>query len=262
LQQEGDVLKCSSSSELLNSAYIANYFRLGDSLESVFATITKGQVMAHAVQRFYGLRLVRQDRWECLASFLLATNANIPRIKKMVSSICGRFGESFEFEGEQRHLFPGPEALSAASISDLKSCGLGYRAHFLKHVATAVAHGSVDFGAISRLDYLGSRKALLNELLGEKSLLGVGPKVADCVLLYSFDKDEAFPIDVWMARALKDSFPKLLGPGLRAKLRRDPSAKISPREYQRVSEAARSYFGRYAGYAQLYLYVAARSAAI
>jgi N-glycosylase/DNA lyase len=260
LQQEGETLKCSTSSELLDSAYVSSYFRLGDPLEAVFAAITRDQVLAQAVQRFYGLRLIRQERWECLASFLLATNANIPRIKKMVASLCELYGEPFEFEGERYHLFPKPETLSGASVPELRKCGLGYRAPFIKRVATAVADGAVDFSAISKLDYLDSKKVLLKELLGEKPLLGVGPKVADCVLLYSCDKDDAFPIDVWMARALTASFPKMVGPRLGEKLRRDPSAKISPSEYQRVSDAARSHFGKYAGYAQLYLYVAARSA--
>ena len=89
-KQEGDVLRCESSSDRLDSSFVARYFRLDDDLEHIIAAVAKDDRMARAAERFYGLRLVRQDRWECLASFVLATNATIPRIKKMISAVCER----------------------------------------------------------------------------------------------------------------------------------------------------------------------------
>ena len=260
VKQEGDVLRCSSSSEGADSLFVTRYFRLDEDLDHVLASISRDQTMARAVQRYYGLRLVRQDTWECLASFVLATNANIPRIKKMVSAICAKFGSAFEFDGDTWRSFPSPDALAQASVSELSGCGLGYRAPFLKRVSESVSEGKVDFASISRLDYGAARKALLTEVLGRKVLLGVGPKVADCVLLYSCGKDEAFPIDVWIARALARSFPRLLDPKLRSRLERDGKLKLTLREYERISASARRRFGAYAGYAQQYLYVAAREA--
>ncbi|MDA4121416.1 MAG: hypothetical protein OK404_03305, partial [Thaumarchaeota archaeon] len=169
-------------------------------------------------------------------------------------------GEPFEFEGEVGHEFPKPDVLASATIADLRVCGLGYRAAFLKHVARAVDQGKVDFTDLASLDYQEARRQLLAKLFGEKVLLGVGPKVADCVLLYSLGQDRAFPIDVWIARELARSYPRLFPRVLRRKLSVQGKARLTLRDYDRVSESARNHFGSYAGYAQQYLYMAARSA--
>jgi N-glycosylase/DNA lyase len=260
LRQEGDSLRCATSSEALGSEFVRSYFRLEEDFEGVLASFSRDKMITRSVQKFYGLRLIRQERWECLASFLLATNANIPRIKKMVSSICEKYGEPFEFEGEVGHVFPWPGALATATIADLKSCGLGYRGAFLKHVAGAIDQGRINFGELASLGYSEARRDLLAKLFGEKVLLGVGPKVADCVLLYSLGQDSAFPIDVWIARELARSYPRLFARDLRRKLSVEGKARLTLRDYDRVSESARKHFGSYAGYAQQYLYMAARSA--
>ncbi|MDG6902521.1 MAG: hypothetical protein JRM80_11275 [Nitrososphaerota archaeon] len=259
-KREGDALVCVSSTDRLNATFVSTYFRLDDNLEQVLASIAKDDTITTAVERFYGLRLIRQDRWECLASFVLATNANIPRIQKMVLEICRRFGRPFSFEGEEHYAFPSPSDLADASVADLRNCGLGYRAPFLRRVASAVASGRVDFQKVSSLPYEEARRLLLSELVGQKVLLGVGPKVADCALLYSFGKDESFPIDVWIARAISNSYPRLLGATIRTRLKRGAKVKLSPGDYAKVSSSVRKYFGPYAGYAQQYLFMAAREA--
>ena len=258
MKQEGDLLRCSSSSDRLNSEFVTRYFRFDVDLDHVLATISKDETVSRAVERFYGLRIVAQDSWECLASFVLATNANIPRIKRMVTTVCSRYGGALEFEGEKGNAFPQASDLANANEEDLLACGLGYRAPFLKRVATSVAENRVDFVTVRNLDYAESRKLLLTELLGQKLLLGVGPKVADCVLLYSCGKDEAFPIDVWIAKVLATSYPTLMGPALARRYRAEGKAKLSPCDYDRISARARAYFGKYAGYAQQYLFMAAR----
>lgn len=258
LKQEGDVLRCSTSSESISSAFVTQYFRLDEDLEHILATLTKDDVITRAIEKFYGLRLVRQDKWECLASFVLATNANIPRIKKMVSAVCSRYGRLFEFEGQTFYAFPTPEALASAKMPDLRACGLGYRGPFLRRVATSVTEGKVDFDGLSSMGYEESRKLLLTELFGEKLLLGVGPKVADCVLLYSCGKDEAFPIDVWIARVIAKSYPRLLGPAMKRRFAVEGKLKLSPGDYAKISQKLRARFGTYAGYAQQYLFAAAR----
>jgi len=258
LKQEGEILRCSVSSDRLDSEFVARYFRLDVDLDHALASVSKDENITRAVEKFYGLRIVGQDTWECLASFVLATNANIPRIKKMVDAISSRYGETLEFEGEKYSTFPSPEALAAASEKDLLSCGLGYRAPFLRRVALSVSEGNVDFPALAGLGYSESRKLLMRELLGEKLLLGVGPKVADCVLLYSCGKDEAFPIDVWIARVLATSYPALLGRSLKKRYAAEGKVKLSPSDYDKISARVRAYFGRYAGYAQQYLFMAAR----
>ena len=258
LKQEGDLLRCAASSERLDSEFVARYFRLDVDLDHILATLPKDETISRAIEKFYGLRIVGQDPWECLASFVLATNANIPRIKKMVDSISSRYGDGLEFEGEAYSAFPSPGALAAATEKDLLGCGLGYRAPFLKRVALSVSEGRVDFSALANLEYSESRELLMTELLGQKLLLGVGPKVSDCVLLYSCGKDEAFPIDVWIARVLAKSYPALLGRSLKKKYAAIGKVKLAPSDYDKISARARSYFGKFAGYAQQYLFMAAR----
>ena len=258
VRQEGDSLKCSSSSDILDGSFVRDYFRLDDDLQEVNASIMKDKVVRQAVQRFYGLRLVRQERWECLASFVLATNSNIPRIRKMVEAVCSRYGPTFEFEGVSYFAFPRPGSLAGARMPDLRRLGLGYRAPYLKKVASSIEDGSVDFTEVSEQSYEEARGTLLKELWGEKVLTGVGPKVADCVLLYSCGKDEAFPIDVWIARAMLEYYPHLLKGSLRRRLRSGPRSKLSFKDYSEISEAARKYFGRYSGYAQQYLFMNSR----
>ncbi len=260
VKQEGDLLRCSPSSDRVDGVFIREYFRLGEDLDHILTTISKDRVISGAVQRFYGLRLVKQDPWECLASFVLATNANIPRIKRMVAAISEEYGTAFEFDGETYRGFPSAEALAGSPVRVLRRCGLGYRAPFLKRIAKSVAEGKVDFGEIRSMDYESAHLELLKEVIGEKVLPGVGPKVADCVLLYSCGKDEAFPIDVWIAKVLARSYPKLLGPTIRPRLAH--GGKLSQVGYEAMSKAARKHFGRYAGYAQQYLYMAAREMGI
>ena len=260
VRQEGDVLRCASSSDQADSSFITRYFRLDDDLNHALATISKDRVIASAVQKFYGMRLARQDPWECLASFVLATNANIPRIKKMVATVCEKYGSAVEFEGASYYEFPPPAVLAHAPAADLRRCGVGYRAPFLKKVARSVADGRLDLAKVASLGYEEARKELLRELSGEKLLLGVGPKVADCVLLFSCGKDEAFPIDVWIARALAKSYPRILDPRMRSRVANDGKVRLTMRDYDRISGAARKRFGRYAGYAQQYLFMAAREA--
>ncbi|MDV3292716.1 MAG: hypothetical protein LYZ70_00415 [Nitrososphaerales archaeon] len=262
IKMEGDALSCLSSSDRIDGRYAANYFRLDEDPRPMFASLMADSVMARAVQEFYGMRLIRQDPWECLASFVLATNSNIPRIRRMVTNVCDSFGDEFSFEGAAYHAFPKPDVLAEAGVDELAKCGLGYRAPFLKRVAQSVDGGRLDFGELALVGYESARERLLSRLFGEKLLLGVGPKVADCVLLFSCGKDEAFPIDVWVARALLRYFPELVEPPLRKKLAKSSKKSLTSKEYERVSAAARERFGRNAGYAQQYLFMMARSEGI
>ncbi len=258
MRQEGDLLRCASGSDDVDASFVRDYFKLDVRLEDVMASIMRDENVTKAVQTFYGLRLLRQEKWECLASFVLATNANIPRIRGMIQALCARYGKPLQFEGIEYHEFPGPEALSMAPIPELRECGLGYRAEFLRQVARSVDEGRVDFSELSMMGYEDARAALLRKLPAGKVLPGVGLKVADCALLYSFDMDEAFPIDVWVARAVSKLYPDLARAAV-AKTFASPHSKLSARDYERLSARLRSYFGPFAGYAQQYLFMAARS---
>jgi N-glycosylase/DNA lyase len=256
--QEGDSLRCVSSEDSIGGDFMRSYFRLDEDLQQIMASVMKDETLTQAAQRFYGMRLIRQEFWECLVSFVLATNSNIQRIKKMISSVCTHFGEPMEFEGINYFLFPEAERLAEASVKELRELGLGYRAVFLKRVAESVVQSRVDPGELCMMDYDRAHETLSEVLVDEKVLPGVGPKVADCILLYSCGKDEAFPIDVWIARVLVRSYSSLIGPNLLKRLDPEMKARLSRSDYARISAAARAYFGRYAGYAQQYLFTMAR----
>ena len=256
--QEGDTLRCVSSEDSIGSNFVRSYFRLDEDIQPILASIIKDEIMTQAVQKFYGMRLIRQEFWECLSSFVLATNSNIPRIKKMVSSVCTRFGGAVEFEGIRYFRFPQAERVADVSVAELRDAGLGYRAPFLKRVAESVALQKINAGELSLIDYERAQESLAKILAGEKVLLGVGPKVADCVLLYSCNKDEAFPVDIWIARALAEWYAGLFESSLSKRLSPEGKTRLSRGEYVRISAAARAYFGRYAGYAQQYLFMMVR----
>ncbi len=163
LRQEGASLVCVSSSDALNSRTVFNYLGLEANLERILASIMKDEKITEAVQKFYGLRLMKQDVWECLVSFALATNSNIPRIRGMIENICHRLGESVEFEGQRYSLFPTPEAVAGAELSDLSACGLGYRARFVKSIAEAVHGGRRNLDELRLHDYPKARELLMEE---------------------------------------------------------------------------------------------------
>lgn len=260
VKQEEASMVCVTATDRLSPQAVREYFRIDDSLERIYSKIMRDAHITEAIQRFYGLRLVDQDVWECLVSFVIATNTNIPRIKLMISNLCKRFGEGGSFEGDPYWLFPTPESLAGASVEDLGACGLGYRARFVKSVAERVRSGSVDLQELDLLDYEGARDLLIQRLLGEKTLLGIGRKAADCVLLFSCGKDSSFPIDVWMARVLSTYYPSLFDAELAGRLNShvSGSGRLSGGDYDRISASMRDYFGEYAGYAQQYLFHDAR----
>lgn len=260
MRQEEASLVCVAATERLTAQSVHEYFRIDDSLERIYSKIMTDDHLTEAIQRFYGLRLIQQDPWECLVSFVIATNTNIPRIKLMIANICAKYGIEEAFEGNPYSLFPTPEALANASIDELRGCGLGYRARFVRSVAEKVSAGRIDLEELGLLDYEPARDLLIERLLGEKTLLGIGRKAADCILLFSCRKDTAFPIDVWMARVLSRYYPTLFDRGIAKKLdsRVSNSGRLSGGAYEKISAAMRSHFGEYAGYAQQYLFHDAR----
>jgi N-glycosylase/DNA lyase len=178
----------------------------------------------------------------------------------MISNICQRFGERIKFEGVEYNLFPSPKALASASIQELVGCGLGYRARFVKSVSRAVYEGDIDMSELLLHDYSEARDLLLRKLFGKKLFLGIGPKVADCVLLFSCEKVETFPIDVWIARTILRYYSNLLEQALRKKFESRLSKKVTLtlKEYDLITLQMKNYFGKYAGYAQQYLYTYSR----
>ena len=190
--------------------------------------------VAGAIGRHPGLRVLRQPFWECLAYFILSSVNNIKRITKIVATLSATYGEQFEGDDFAGHAFPRPERLVDLPLDALYDCGTGFRAKGLHNAARAVADGSLNADELRRTPLPEARTRLM-------TLHGVGEKIADCVLLYSLDHFDAFPIDVWIRRQME----RLYFNGETQK----PEA---------IQAFAREKFGRWAGYSQMYLFHDAR----
>jgi N-glycosylase/DNA lyase len=210
---------------------IREYFGLDTDLCFILDSIDRDPVIHGAVTNCRGLRLVNQPPWECLASYICATYANIPGIKRKIALLSETFGEPVSLgPGSGYYSFPSAEVLADSSLCDLSRCSLGYRAPYLCATAREIAADPGWVDRIHALNYDQARKDLMQ-------YRGVGPKVADCVLLFAFHKYEAFPVDVWIARIMQRYYGAAEKGG-----------------YEQMSRKGREYFGSFAGYAQEYLY--------
>jgi N-glycosylase/DNA lyase len=221
-------------------------FRLDDNIKEIFEEISHDPFICRLAKAYPGLRLIRQEPPQCLFSFICASNTNIPMIRKMLYNIVRKFGRRIKVDGIDFFTFPSAGEINKATVDELRSCGLGYRTKAIKAAADAIASGQIDFDSLKKASYYESKKELLR-------VYGIGNKIADCVLLFSLEKLDAFPIDVWIARALASHYSWLH----KSKFR----DKIAPHQYEQLSDDARKYFGKYAGYAQQYLYYHIRQVA-
>ena len=147
-----------------------------------------------------GIRILKQDVWECIISFIISANNNIPRKKKIIERIALNYGEEIKFEGNTYYTFPTPEELSKASVEDLRNLGTGFRDKRIYNTTQIILSNEK---YIENLKQMKTTKQMKEELL---KLDGVGPKVADCILLFSLQRFDAFPIDVWVRRVMNDLY--------------------------------------------------------
>jgi N-glycosylase/DNA lyase len=246
IRQGGSVL----SFEGANVDFVRRYFRLDDDLPRIISEISRDSFVRQAVHTFHGLRLARQDPWECLISYICATYKNIPAIKNMIFELSRRFGHQVSHKGCSFYSFPEPEALADASIEELRKCKLGFRARLVREAARKVDANEINLEQLRRVDYETAKAEL-------QKVPGVGNKVADCVLLFSLEKLEAFPVDVWIRRIVGTHYSDRFDRSFFSEITGKPS--LSRKTYERIGSFARGYFGRYAGYAQEYLFHYARS---
>ena len=211
---------------------IGRHLAVDAPLRRVETALATDAVLRRVLPRTGGIAVMRQDPWECLISYVISAFNNIPKIRLTVDRLARRFGEPL---GGGQHGFPSAQRLAEARLSALRTCILGYRAPYVRATARAVADGAIDLDALRRLPYDAARTLLL-------ALPGVGEKVVECALLFALGHGEAFPVDVWVQRAVQ-----------RAYLR---GRRATPRV---IREWARARFGALAGYANQHLFVAARS---
>jgi N-glycosylase/DNA lyase len=203
---------------------ILDYFRAEDDLDMIISKISEADpYVAGLSAACPGMRILRQDRWECLATYLLATNVNIKRIAKMVDSVCSTFGKDLG----GMHAFPTPKEI-LDKCDEVGGCKLGFREGRFIELAERVENGEIDPDAIAESDYGGCVTSLID-------IKGVGPKVADCVALFAYGHMNAFPVDARIATCLENIY------GVTG-------------NYKKMAEFGRNKFGEYAGYAQEFLY--------
>jgi N-glycosylase/DNA lyase len=212
--------------------WLTHYLQTEINFETILQSFPMDQPMRDSVAQCRGLRLLRQDPWECLASFILSSTKQIVQIQQIVGLLCARFGTAVIVPAgnEAVYSFPTAERLAMAGEHELRGCKMGFRAPNLLRTAQMIARGEVDLERIRSLALAEAREELLR-------LPGVGHKIANCVLLFAYGFQGAFPIDVWVMKALRQLyFPK-----------RRPTT-------QRLLRFTTDYFGPNAGYAQQYLF--------
>ncbi|MBC5792951.1 MAG: 8-oxoguanine DNA glycosylase [Nanohaloarchaea archaeon] len=234
VEQEGDVIfaETEHSKEEVKKA-----LGLHKDLESVFSNLPEDESLEKAREEYWGLRVVNDDFFQCLIGYLLSPQNRIPRIKEMFDEIARNFGSVEQVNGEEVLRFPTPEELSKASEDDLRAIGTGYRAKYIVETLDILQDG-FDHNELDSMDYVEAREHMQN-------LYGVGDKVADCVLLFSKGFHEAAPIDTWGKKFLEQLYPEL-----------------HSEDYEEASENMREHFGEHTGYAQEYLFHAARNGVI
>ena len=224
---------------------LMHYFSLDEDLERIGSEIGRDKHIRRALSKFWGLRLTRQEPWECLISYICATYKNIPSIRSMILNLSRRFGEKKFLDSCEFFTFPTPKALAFAEENSLARCGLGYRAKYILATSKRIFENDFELENLRKMPYEQAKIQLCH-------LAGVGPKVADCVLLFSLGKTEAFPVDRWVKRVILNHYAQQLPPKLLQKL--DEGKELTSSGYAKLNAFGRKYFGEYAGYAQEYLY--------
>jgi N-glycosylase/DNA lyase len=232
MRRDGDGLIAETAVPQAEWGWLNHYFQTGVELETVLRTFPADSPLREAVLACRGLRLLRQEPWECLASFILSSTKQIVQIRQIVGELCLRYGAPVPAGPGQlpTHGFPTIEAIARADEAGLRACKMGFRAPYLLGTARMLVKGDVDLDALHTMTQDRAREMLLR-------LPGVGRKIADCVLLFAYGFSETFPVDVWVLKALRQLY--------------FPGRKPSPVRLRRFAD---SHFGPHGGYAQQYLF--------
>ena len=230
VEQIGDEVNFDSN---LPDDVIKYYFDLERDYSKIKALYRNDEILKKAILQGEGIRILNQEKFETLISFIISANNNIPRIKKAVEKIAQKYGKKVEYKGETYFAFPTPEELDKATLEELRECGVGFRDKYIKEAANIVSNFHIDLEKISDLSTEECKKELIK-------IKGVGSKVADCVMLFSMKKADAIPVDVWIKRIIETLYIK---------------QEVTLKE---VEKYAKEKFGEYAGIAQQYLFVYAK----
>jgi len=238
LTQEQDAIRAETAAPEADWQWLRHHLQIEVDLEKVLTAFPDDPPMRDSVFACHGLRLLRQEPWECLASFICSSTKQIVQIEQIVGLLCRNFGQPLPVPPgvDEAWSFPTAERLASATEAQLRACKMGFRAPYLLGAARQVAAGEIDLSRLGERPLPEARAALL-------TLPGVGIKIADCVLLFAYGFQEAFPVDVWIMKALR----QLYFPKRRPKL-------------PRLRQFSQTHFGPYSGYAQQYLFHYMRTA--
>ena len=189
---EGTFLLKDTSKEDFENIW-RKYFDFDKDYVKICETLKQDKLLASTIDEYYGIRILNQDSWEALCSFVISQQNNIKRIKGIIERLCEKYGHVVK---NGFYSFPSAKELSKLSVEDFEELGTGYRAKYLERLAKGVANGEIDLEKIKSLPLEEARKELLK-------IYGVGIKVANCALLFGFGFYDAFPVDVWMKRVME-----------------------------------------------------------
>ena len=212
-----------------------NYFDLDRNYEEIKETLSLiDDNMKESIKYGEGIRILNQDLWEMIISFIISANNNIPRIKGIIERMSAKYGQEIKFRGTSYYTFPTIDGLSQASVKDLKDLGLGFRDRYVYETTKKIKEGKINLENLKQEPTNEVRKQLL-------TLTGVGPKVADCIMLFStLKRFDVFPVDVWVRRVMNDLY-----------IHNEDETKVNKKQIQ---EIARDKFGALEGIAQQYLF--------
>ena len=215
---------------------VKNYFDLDRNYEEIKANLSKiDEHLAKSIEYGSGIRILNQDLWETIISFIISANNNIPRIKGIINRLSQKYGRKIEWKGKEYYTFPTVEELSKASVEDLRSLGLGFRDIRVYETTHKILSREVDLGKLHNEQ---NTEKVRNTLL---TLSGVGPKVADCILLFStLKRFDVFPIDVWVRRVMNELY-----------IKNEDETRVNKKEIEKL---AREKYGDLEGIAQQYLF--------
>ena len=215
---------------------VIDYFDLNRNYEEIKRKLSSvDEYLANSIKYGSGIRILNQDLWETIISFIISANNNIPRIKTIINRMSKKYGNKIEWNGKEYYTFPGIENLSKATVEDLRSLGLGFRDVRIYETTRKILNKDVD---LSKLHEEKDTEKVREILL---SLSGVGPKVADCILLFStLKRFDVFPIDVWVRRVMNDLY-----------IKNEDETKVNKKEIEKL---AKEKYGDLEGLAQQYLF--------
>lgn len=234
IKKDDDKVVISGSFDANDKEKICDYFDLNSDYASIKRKLElNDENMKKAIEYGYGIRILNQDSWEMLISFIISAANNIPRISKTIENISRAYGQKITWNEKDYYKFPTPKELSKATVEELRALNLGFRDKYVYNATKMVCAGKVNLEEIEKMNYKDAKKELMK-------IQGVGEKVADCILLFSMRKREAFPVDTWIKKVMSQLYNE-------------------SKDIKKISAFAESKFGEYGGIAQQYLFYYMRS---